>query len=100
MGIGVENGLTNGTLVVPTFQEVSTIFFTCGTDGAVRTPADGMASQKYNHSDRSAVRCSDEVDIRVSNHTCNILQYTCNRPLYAAVTAGIKSQHLFESRKY
>ena len=43
------------------------IFFTCDTDGGVRTPVDGMASQKYNHSDRSAVWCSDEVDIRVSN---------------------------------
>ena len=72
LGIGVENGLTNGTLVVPTFQEVSTIFFTCVTDGGVNVrtpvPVDGMASQKYNHADRSAVGCSDEVDIRYRTH--------------------------------
>ena len=31
-------------------------FHHCVIDGGVRTPVDGMASQKYNHSDRSAVR--------------------------------------------
>ena len=45
----------------------------CVTDGGVRTLVDGMASQKYNHSDRSAVRWSDEVDIRVSNHRVTIV---------------------------
>ena len=54
--------LTSGTLVVPTFQEVSAIFFPLCR--GVRTPADGMVSQNRNHSDRSAVRCYGEVDLR------------------------------------
>ena len=46
----VWNGVTTGTLVVPTFQEGTTIFHHC--DGGVRTPVEGMVSQKYNRSDR------------------------------------------------
>ena len=80
----VWNGLTNGTLVVPTFQEASTIFHHCVINGGVRTPVDGMASQKYNHSDRSAVKCSDEINIRELNKISHVM---CNTPLYAAVTA-------------
>ena len=40
-------------------------FHHCVDDGGVRTPVDGMASQKYNHSDRSAVGCSDEVNLQI-----------------------------------
>ena len=36
-------------------------------DGGVRTPVDGMASQKYNYSDRIAVRCSKNINIRALN---------------------------------
>ena len=58
----VWNGVTTGTLVVPTFQEGTTIFHHC--DGGVRTPVEGMVSQKYNRSDRSGVRCRKEADLR------------------------------------
>ena len=50
VGIGVENGGTNGALVAPTFQEASTILHHCVIDGGVRTPVDGMASQKVQSS--------------------------------------------------
>ena len=33
-------------------------------DGGVRTPVEGMVSQKYNRSDRRGVRCRTEADLR------------------------------------
>ena len=54
----------SGALVVPTFQEVSAIFFTTMSWGSNPGRWHGKPSQKCNHSDRSAVRCYDEVDLR------------------------------------
>ena len=57
----VWNGLTNGTLVVPIFQEATTKFSPLSRrrrfDGGVRTPADGIVYQKHGRWDRSAVGC-------------------------------------------
>ena len=57
-------------------------FHHCVIDGGVRTPVDGMVSQKYNHSDRSAVRCSDEVDLRVLTQHITIVTRDDKRDIY------------------
>ena len=49
-------------LLYQLFRRELRFFHHC--DGGVRTPVDGMVSQRYNHSDRSGVRCYDEIELR------------------------------------
>ena len=49
----VRNVLTNGTLVVPIFRVTTNLFTTVHVGGGIRTPADGIVTQKHNRWDRS-----------------------------------------------
>jgi hypothetical protein len=43
-------------------RDIYDFFHHC--DGGVRTPVEGMVSQKYNRSDIRGVRCRTEADLR------------------------------------
>ena len=93
----VWNGVTNGTLVVPTFQEVTTIFFTTVSSMVGFEPwsiAMAWWAKSTTAQTEAQSGVPNEVDLHVSNYIITIVTHDDKRDKFTLQTDISKCGHV------